>query len=144
MVAAVPGGGLCWVLSEGHLSVLCRQLLVWGIGVRSSVSVAVKSEGREADTEGFTRGEAAKFIKYPLIPGPDCTWAEEWGMWVLGATLASGEQSGAARGRQITCPPTTRVYGEPALYLARGTEGPIRYTLARKEFMVPLDQAVLQ
>lgn len=108
------------------------------------MSVAVESEGQEADTEGFTGGEAAKFIKCPLTPGPNHTWAEEWGIWVLGVASASGEQSGAARVRQITCPPTTSVYGEPALYLARGTEGPIRYTPARKEFMVPLDQAVLQ
>ena len=65
-------------------------------------------------------------------------------MWDLGAASSSREQSGATQVRQITCPPTTSVYGEPALYLARGTEGPIRYTSALKEFMVPLDQAVLQ
>ena len=43
-------------MSEGHPSVFCRQLLVWGIG-RSWVSVAVKSEGREKRTQKASLGE---------------------------------------------------------------------------------------
>lgn len=100
-----------------------------------------------AERSGHRRlhwGRSSKIYQVSTNPWTNRTRAEEWGMWVLGAALASREQSGAARVRQITCPPTTSVYGEPALYLARGTEGPIRYTPARKEFMVPLDQTVLQ